>query len=89
MLAVVNGNVNALYLTKLGIVALVIVGGLVLVGMGRLDARDFFGDLDNVVTGLLIALGITGAGLAVAHGQRDAARLGSMRPPPPREDTLP
>jgi hypothetical protein len=70
---------------KLSIVLAVVVGGIVLVGLGRIDAHDFFGDLATVVTGLLVALGLTGAASQVAQGQRDAARL-SIRPPPPERD---
>lgn len=57
-------NQQQLVSLKLGIVGVVLVGGFILAGIGRLDATQMYHDTTMLVGALAVALGISGAGSA-------------------------
>jgi len=65
-------NPTVLYVSKLVLVALVILGGIVLAALGKIDATAMFSQIATVVGALVVALGISAGGTAVG-GQLRAA----------------
>jgi len=51
---------------KLAIVALALVGGFVLCALGKIDASSMFDKTSTMIGALVVALGISGAGAAIA-----------------------
>lgn len=63
---------------KFAAILLVLVGGFVLVGFGRIDAASMYAHTATMVAALVVALGISGAGSAAAAGQQNAARMAAF-----------
>lgn len=63
---------------KFGTAAFVVLCGTLLSMAHQLDAGVLFSGSTSVVAGLLVALGITGAGNAVAVGQQASARTAAL-----------
>jgi hypothetical protein len=63
---------------KLALVFLVMLGGFVLVGMGKLDATSMFGQTATLIGSLVIALGISGGASAMAGNAGGASAMRAM-----------
>jgi ribose/xylose/arabinose/galactoside ABC-type transport system permease subunit len=73
---------------KFAVAAVVVVGMFALVLAGKIDVSTMMTLTVALVSALVVALGITGAGAQVALGRTEAARL-TMGMPPPRPSTPP
>lgn len=76
-----------LALAKYLTVVLVVLGGFVLVGMGKLDAPTMYKETAILVSALVVALGLSGAGTALGGAVATTAAKLSMRPPPAANDS--
>lgn len=76
-------NQQQLTFAKFAAVLVVLVGGFVLVGMGKLDAPTMYQQTTMMVGALVVALGISGAGVAAGSAISSAsnAKLAAMRSP--------
>jgi hypothetical protein len=59
---------------KFAAIGIVLVGGFVLVGVGRLDAAKMYADTSTMIGALVVALGITGAASRVGEAMNTATR---------------
>ena len=67
-------NQTILFVAKLALVAMVIIGGFVLAALGKIEPQTMFAQVSSLIGQLVIALGIASAGGSVAGEVRD--RLG-------------
>jgi hypothetical protein len=66
-------NQSQLTWAKFGAIGLVLVGGFVLVGIGKLDAAAMYTQTTTMVGALVVALGISSAGAAMGSAQQSTA----------------
>lgn len=55
---------------KYGLVGIALIGGFVLVGIGKLDAGAMFDKSTGMIGALVVALGISAAGQQIGQGNK-------------------